>query len=201
MREYGVWIKRYWVLCSKMYSAAGSLLELPAGSQQAARGTHNCETRLSHAHWSVGWNYSSIPKLQPLHRWSLEMDKQFHRALYNGCNYLSMLGLKLTHVSKRGPGSIWTQIANNKKAQQCVNRLHTSREGLWIYFLEWKFSYFDLNSTYDFLLRGPFGLDINWRLISDKPIPEPIILILIGVIRHQYINTLMPRENGRHFAN
>ena len=51
----------------------------------------------------MGWNYLSIPKLQRLHRWSLEMDKQFHPTHYNGCNYLSMLGLKLNHVSKRGP--------------------------------------------------------------------------------------------------
>ena len=45
----------------------------------------------------MGWNYLSIPKLQRCNRWSLEMD-----TLYNGCNYLSMLGLKLIHVSKRG---------------------------------------------------------------------------------------------------
>ena len=32
--------------------------------------------------------------------WSLGMDKKFHPALHNRCNYLSMLGLKLTHVSK-----------------------------------------------------------------------------------------------------
>ena len=50
----------------------------------------------------MGWNYLSIPKLQRLHRWSLGMDKLFHPIHYNGCNYLSMLGLKLNHVSKRG---------------------------------------------------------------------------------------------------
>ena len=27
----------------------------------------------------------------------------FHPTVYNGCNYLSMLGLQLNHVSKRGP--------------------------------------------------------------------------------------------------
>ena len=43
------------------------------------------------------------PKLQWLYHWSLGMDKQFHPTFYNGCNYLSMLGLKLNHVSKRGP--------------------------------------------------------------------------------------------------
>ena len=50
----------------------------------------------------MGWNYLSIPKLQRLHRWSLGMDKLFHPTHYNGCNYLSMLGLKSNHVSKRG---------------------------------------------------------------------------------------------------
>ena len=49
------------------------------------------------------WNYLSIPKLQRLHRWSLGMDKQFHPTHYWVCDYLSMLGLKLNHVSKRGP--------------------------------------------------------------------------------------------------
>ena len=38
-----------------------------------------------------------------MHRWSLGMDKEFHPTLDNGCNHFSMLALKLTHVSKRGP--------------------------------------------------------------------------------------------------
>ena len=50
----------------------------------------------------MGWNYLSIPKLQRCNRWSLRMDKQFHPTFYQACNYLSMLGLKLNHVSKRG---------------------------------------------------------------------------------------------------
>ena len=48
------------------------------------------------------WNYLYIPKLQRCNRWSLGMDKLFHPIFYNGCNCLSMLGLKLNHVSKRG---------------------------------------------------------------------------------------------------
>ena len=56
----------------------------------------------------MGWYYLSIPKLQRLHRWSLGIDEYFHLTLYNGWNYLSMLGLKLNHVSKRVPGVlIW----------------------------------------------------------------------------------------------
>ena len=31
------------------------------------------------------------------------MSKKFHPTVYNGCNYLCMLGLKLNHVSKSGP--------------------------------------------------------------------------------------------------
>ena len=58
----------------------------------------------------MGWNYLSIPKLQRLHRWSLGMDKYFHPMHHNGCNYLSMLGLKLNHVSKRGHRSPTTRL-------------------------------------------------------------------------------------------
>ena len=38
-------------------------------------------------------NYLSISKLQQHNCWSLRIDKKFHFTLYNGCNYLSMLGL------------------------------------------------------------------------------------------------------------
>ena len=55
----------------------------------------------------MGWNYLSIPKLQRCNRWSLGMDKLFHPTHYRACDYLSMLGLKLNHVSKRGPGQIF----------------------------------------------------------------------------------------------
>ena len=30
------------------------------------------------------------------------MDKYFHLTLYQACDYLSMLGLKLNHVNKKG---------------------------------------------------------------------------------------------------
>ena len=55
------------------------------------------------AQLSVGWAYLSIPSLQRLLRWSLGMDKSCDPTFYNECNYLYMLGLKLFHVSKRGP--------------------------------------------------------------------------------------------------
>ena len=36
------------------------------------------------------------------HRWSLGKDELFQSTPYNWCNHLSMLGLKLIHVSERG---------------------------------------------------------------------------------------------------
>ena len=63
----------------------------------------------------MGWNYSSIPKLQRLYRWSLGMDKWFYTTLYNGCGNLSMLGLKLFHVTKRGN---WWQTIKKKIFQK-----------------------------------------------------------------------------------
>ena len=63
------------------------------------------------------WNYFSISKLQWLHHWSLGMDKQFHLKLYNGCNYLSMLGLKLNHVSKKG---LRDYISHGNKKDECL---------------------------------------------------------------------------------
>ena len=50
----------------------------------------------------MGYNYLSIPKLQRCNRWSLGMDKCFHHTLNWACDYLSMLGLKLNRVRKRG---------------------------------------------------------------------------------------------------
>ena len=47
-------------------------------------------------------NFNSF-KLQWLQHWSLGMDKCSHLKLYNVCNFLSMMGLKLIHASKRSP--------------------------------------------------------------------------------------------------
>ena len=51
----------------------------------------------------MGWSYISIPKLQWWSLWSLGMDKWFHPTHFWECDYLSMLGLKLIHVRKKGP--------------------------------------------------------------------------------------------------
>ena len=65
----------------------------------------------SHTQESVGWHNFSILKLQRLRRWSLGMDKLFHPTVYNnGCSYLSMLGLKVIHVSKRDHWCLYIYI-------------------------------------------------------------------------------------------
>ena len=56
-----------------------------------------------------GINYLSIPKLQRCNRWSLGMDKHFYPTLCNGCYYLSIVGLTLSHVSKNSHGSEHSQ--------------------------------------------------------------------------------------------
>ena len=61
----------------------------------------------------MGWNYSSISKLQLLHRWSLGIDTWFHSTLYSVCDYLSILGLKLIHVNKSW---LWTHCGLDKRA-------------------------------------------------------------------------------------
>ena len=53
----------------------------------------------------MGWNNLLIPKLQWLDGLIVGMDKKFNPTLYNGCNYVSMLWLKLNRVSKSLPSS------------------------------------------------------------------------------------------------
>ena len=62
----------------------------------------------------MGWHYLSIPKLQRCNRWSWGMDELFHPTFHWACDYLSMLGLKLINVSKRGH---LQQTATNKKSR------------------------------------------------------------------------------------
>ena len=55
-----------------------------------------------HPLYSVRWYYFSI-QTSTAQLWSLGMNKQLHPTLCWACYYLSMLWLKLNHVSKRGP--------------------------------------------------------------------------------------------------
>ena len=65
------------------------------------------------------WNYLFIPQLQRRNHWGLGMDKLYHPAPYDGCNYLSMLRLKLNHINERGLGTFDTL--------QTINYVHCSR--------------------------------------------------------------------------
>ena len=62
------------------------------------------------------------PKLQRCNRWILGMDKWLHPTLYCACDYLSMLELKLIHVSK---WDLWWQNitwTNDKPVYWCICR-------------------------------------------------------------------------------
>ena len=71
-------------------------------------------------------NYLFILKLQLCNRWSLKMDKKFHPTLYNGCIYLSMLGLKLNHFSKMG-----VLISRSRFSDSSVNRIIRHYRSQW----------------------------------------------------------------------
>ena len=43
------------------------------------------------------------------------MDKYFHPIFYWACDYLSILGLQLNHVSEKGHGYIWSVRRATKK--------------------------------------------------------------------------------------
>ena len=59
----------------------------------------------------MGWNYLFIPKVQRCrNRWSLGMDMYFHHILYQACDYLFILGLKLDHINKSGHCNLWYWI-------------------------------------------------------------------------------------------
>ena len=55
-------------------------------------------------HFKVGWFQLFISKLQRCNRWGLVMAKSFHPTLYWACAFISRLGLKYSHASKRAPG-------------------------------------------------------------------------------------------------
>ena len=118
----------------------------------------------------MGWNYLSIPKLQ---RWRLGMDKWFQSTFYNGYNYLSMLGLKLIHVSKRGcrcrftdwliPFDAWNKEINCAVYSQ--NTLHACDSCCFqIVLISMKFTYFISRSSV--IYRGIWKLG-SAALFSD----------------------------------
>ena len=85
----------------------------------------------------MDWNYLSIPKLQQCNRWSLGMDKKFHPTLCWACDYLSMLVLKLNHVSKRGYSShhlIAILGWRDKVVMRLCKTAYLSQQNIWTAF-------------------------------------------------------------------
>ena len=102
----------------------------------------------------MGWNYLSIPKLQRCNRWSLGMDKLFHPILYNGYNYLSMLGLKLNHVSKRGHRKLHVILLNSFSWLQRLIVLISNLVCLFlplVFFRFWHLKISQLKTIYSFV--------------------------------------------------
>ena len=101
----------------------------------------------------MGWNYLSIPKLQLLQRWNWGIEKLFHPTFYWACDYLSVLTLKLIHVSKRGYR--WLYHCSLTLSYVTVNPLYifcwhgmkvrlyqNASSSFWIYFTEQSQDYF-----------------------------------------------------------
>ena len=118
------------------------------------------------------WVSNYMPS-KVLRHWSLGMDKGFHPTLYDGCNYLSMLGLNLIHVSKWGHGST--------KMIQITGIQRNLEESISDFII----------STADGLV--PFGASSSAGTIMTMR----GFRILMGLT----LNTLRLRQNGHHFAD
>ena len=74
----------------------------------------------------MAWNYLSIPKIQWLRRWSLWMHRQFHFIPNFMMDVtLSMLGLKLVHISKEDSRIAYTNkdIKLNERKEYSLSAL------------------------------------------------------------------------------
>ena len=75
-------------------------------------------------------------------RWSLGMSKQFQPTLYDGWNYLSMLGIKLIHVSERGPRQKWLPACRVLWLKRSTSRLRKAR-------FHWSYLDYPFSSVWD----------------------------------------------------
>ena len=100
------------------------------------------------------WNNLYIPKLQRLHRWSLGMGKWFHPTHFWTCDYLSMLGLKLNHVSKKG---YWWDVCALPRSSDAhththINQIKFARDN--VLHVHWLFKC--MNLIYECSVRNVF---------------------------------------------
>ena len=121
---------------------------------------------------------------------SLGMNKQFHPILHNGCNYLSMLGFKLNHVSKRCSWwhhSKWLTRSGEISLHHSVNSSPPGQNGR--HFPDNIFKSIFINEKYCILIQislkfVPKGLIDNkavlvqlmaWCRTGEKPLTEPML--------------------------
>ena len=120
----------------------------------------------------MAWNYSFISKLQPLHHWSLRMDKYFHPILYNGCNHLYMLGLKLIHFSKGAPDIFHFHMSFlHAFSMQCkgFEYIYICHIDIWYEntFYVTKFDSCEASSS-NVNFGNADDYRLNWRVINDR---------------------------------
>ena len=110
-----------------------------------------------------------------MHRWSLEMVKLFNPTLHWACDYLSTLSLRLNHVSKRGPSSTNLMVPDLQRSCDLTTNMYAVSNLLLLVFI------------CQCLISPTLS---RWRWSCPG---------VHGYINH--INTLRPRQNGRHFAD
>ena len=109
--------------------------------------------------------------------------------LYNGCNYLSMLGLKLNHVSKRGPccetiTAIQYDISADKSVNQktCYKFLLIEMDSTWIFHhhirgaLQYKTLSYPCKHSHD---KDMMVSQPSYLIITEIPIPGKTVFVLI----------------------
>ena len=117
------------------------------------------------------WNYWSIPQLQQLHCGSLGMDKLFHPTLYDRCIYLSMLGMKLCHVTEKRPlvPIPWSQficVSESDPYLWCATSRSRLRIINWIYATT-RAGLYTLYSLFEWIPRIQSHINKEWSVIYE----------------------------------
>ena len=103
--QHSMCVTRWWEkrsrlsrrMCNPQFYVSGKRsLGLFKGLQQIVRG----KSAVFPWGW---WVLISTCKDFPFFHKASKIVTEFHFTLYNGCNYLTVMGLKLNHISKRDP--------------------------------------------------------------------------------------------------
>ena len=77
----------------------------------------------------IPWWLARASQTSMAQQWSLGMNKQFNPTLYNGCNYLYMMGINSNYIDKMGPITLqWCHnerdgVSNQRRLDGLLNRL------------------------------------------------------------------------------